>query len=54
MAPKMGLIDEDHGEDFDGTFKEYRGNNQNNRGIELPSAVRRYDSFLDNTNLALE
>ena len=29
MAPKMGHIDEDHGEDFDGTFKEYRGNNNN-------------------------
>lgn len=21
MAPKLGNIDEDHGEDFDGTFK---------------------------------
>jgi len=25
MAPSMGLINEDHGEEFDGTFKEYRG-----------------------------
>ena len=25
MAPKMDLIDEDGGEDYEGTFKAYKG-----------------------------
>jgi hypothetical protein len=53
MAPKMGHIDEDGAEDFDGTFKEYKGN-KNNDAFRLPSDIRRYDSLLDATNLALD
>lgn len=55
IAPRMGLIDEDGGEDFEGTFKAYKGNISNeNKAYQLPSDVRRYDSFLDHTNLALD
>ena len=51
MAPKMGLINEDGSEDFEGTFKAYKGNNQ---AFQLPSDIRRYDSLLDGTSLALD
>lgn len=59
MAPKLGHIDEDGGEDFEGTFKAYKPKNNteemyNNDAFKLPTDIRRYDSFLDNTNLALD
>ena len=50
MAPKMGLINEDHNEEYEGTFKAYGGG----KGVQLPTQVRRYDSFLDGTDLALD
>jgi hypothetical protein len=60
MAPKLGHIDEDGGEEFEGTFKAYKPKNEgfssnpNNEGFKLPTDARRFDSFLDNTNLALD
>jgi hypothetical protein len=50
MAPKLGHIDEDGGEDYEGTFKAYKGAN----AFKLPTDMRRYDSLLDGTNLALD
>lgn len=61
MAPKLGLINEDGGEDYEGTFKgnnnRFQSNNENKMGqnaykIQQPE-IRRYDSFLDSTNLEL-
>lgn len=53
MAPKMGLIDEDGGEDYEGTFKINKNNNGSS-AFRLPTDNRRFDSLLDTTNLALE
>ncbi|CDW82483.1 UNKNOWN [Stylonychia lemnae] len=57
MAPKLGLINEDGGEEFEGTFKAYKGGNNENlsngNAFKMPSDIRRYDSFLDTTNLEL-
>lgn len=47
MAPKMGQIYEDGGEDYEGTYK---------RPYQQPlitSSANRLDSLLDTTNLAL-
>eukprot|EP00347_Sterkiella_histriomuscorum_P020541 403337413 len=60
MAPKLGHIDEDGGEDFEGTFKAYKPKNQEsnynskNDAFKMPTDIRRYDSFLDNNDLALD
>lgn len=55
MTPKLGLINEDGGEDFDGTFKEYKGNgNNNNNGIKMPNDYRRYDSLLDSASFVMD
>ena len=56
MAPKLGHIDEDRGEDYEGTFKDIRkqGGGGGGFGIQMPSDIRRYDSLLDTTNLALD
>ena len=38
MAPKMGLINEDGGEDFDATFKVNKAG-----GVKMSNDVNRYD-----------
>ena len=59
MAPKMGQIYEDGSEDFDGTFKVHKMDQQfkgfgGGGGLQLPNDIRKLDSLLDTTNLALE
>ena len=47
MAPKMGQINEDHTEEYEGTYKA-------NNAFKLPSDIRKYDSLLDTASLALD
>ena len=49
----MGLINEDNQEDYEGTFKAYKENNAFRISIDNDH-VKRYDSLLDGTDLALD
>jgi hypothetical protein len=51
MAPKMGQIYEDGGEDYDGTIKVNKGDSNN--AFRLPSDMRNFDSMLDTSSLIL-